>query len=73
MGGGLTAIFNAANEVCVDAFLNRSISFTEIVKVVEKVVSGFAKSAPFQIRDLADVSALENDARKVTAEIIKGA
>ena len=73
VGGGLTAIFNAANEVCVDAFLNRSISFTEIVKVVEKVVSGFAKSAPFQIRDLADVSALENDARKVTAEIIKGA
>ena len=71
-GGGFTAIFNAANEVAVEAFLTSSISFTNIVKVVEATVQKFEAQNPFHIRDLNDVSAIENDARKVASEIIKG-
>ena len=71
-GGGLTAIFNAANEVAVEAFITNSISFANIVKIVEATVSKFEKQNPFHIRDLSDVSAIENDARKVASEIIKG-
>ena len=34
MGGTLPAVLNAANEVAVEAFLNRRISFTDISTVV---------------------------------------
>lgn len=38
-GGTSTAILNAANEVAVDAFLNRQIKFTDIAKTIEQVLS----------------------------------
>jgi 1-deoxy-D-xylulose-5-phosphate reductoisomerase len=38
-GGTSTAILNAANEVAVDAFLNRQIKFTEIAAIIEQVLS----------------------------------
>jgi 1-deoxy-D-xylulose-5-phosphate reductoisomerase len=38
-GGTSTAILNAANEVAVEAFLNRQIKFTEIAKTIAYVLS----------------------------------
>lgn len=38
-GGTSTAILNAANEVAVDAFLQRQIKFTDIAKVIEQVLT----------------------------------
>jgi len=70
LGGGLPAIFNAANEVAVAAFLAEQISFTSIIESVDLVVQKLG-SAVNPIRDLADVSAIENDARKVAGEIIE--
>ena len=70
LGGGLPAIFNAANEVAVSAFLAGKISFTSIIESVDLTVQKLG-SAVNPIRDLADVSAIENDARKVAGEIIK--
>ena len=70
LGGGLPAIFNAANEVAVAAFLAGEISFTAIIESVDLAVQKLG-SAVNPIRDLADVSAIENDARKVAREIIK--
>ena len=72
LGGGLTAIFNAANEVAVDAFLNRSLSFTQIVQIVEQTVERLKTFAPYQIANLDDVGAIEKDARAVASELIKG-
>jgi 1-deoxy-D-xylulose-5-phosphate reductoisomerase len=69
LGGGLPAIFNAANEVAVAAFLAGHISFTSIIESVDLTVQKLG-AAVNPIRDLADVSAIENDARKVAAEII---
>jgi 1-deoxy-D-xylulose-5-phosphate reductoisomerase len=69
LGGGLPAIFNAANEVAVSAFLAGQISFTSIIECVDLAVQMLG-SAVNPIRDLADVSAIENDARKVASEII---
>ena len=69
LGGGLPAIFNAANEVAVAAFLAGQISFTSIIESVDLAVQKLG-SAVNPIRDLADVSAIENDARKVVREII---
>lgn len=70
LGGGTTAIFNAANEVAVEAFLKEKIGFTDIVETVEKVVQKLGASAPTRLRDLTDVSAIEKDARLLAGELL---
>lgn len=71
LGGGLPAIFNAANEVAVAAFLDSHIGYSEIIDIVEAVVQQLSPSAISPLRDLADVSAIEDDARLVAFEKIK--
>ena len=71
LGGGLPAIFNAANEVCIASFISGKIGFTSIVDTVEEVVQklgGKSASAP---RDLSDVSAIEEDARAIATELLQ--
>ena len=70
LGGGLPAIFNAANEVCVAAFIEGKIGFTSIIETVEAVVQSLGSKSAGALRDLADVSAIENDARQVAHEHI---
>jgi len=70
LGGSVTAMFNAANEVAVDAFLKKLIPFTAIIETVEKVISRLASSAPDRARDISDVTAIENDARRVALEVL---
>jgi 1-deoxy-D-xylulose-5-phosphate reductoisomerase len=70
VGGALPAIFNASNEVAVDAFINGKIAFVEIIPTVEKIVAAYEGSSIPVIRDLADVSAIEEDARKATSQLI---
>ena len=71
LGGGLPAIFNAANEVAVHAFLKGSISFTSIMECVEQSVQRLGGSSPSAIRDLSDVSAIEQDAQTVAREVLE--
>jgi 1-deoxy-D-xylulose-5-phosphate reductoisomerase len=73
LGGGLPAIFNAANEVAVAAFLNSHIGYSAIIDTVDAVVQQLSPSAVSALRDLADVSAIEDDARRVAHEVIKRA
>jgi 1-deoxy-D-xylulose-5-phosphate reductoisomerase len=70
LGGGLPAIFNAANEVCVAAFIEEKIGFTSIIETVEEVVQTLGSKSAGVLRDLSDVSAIENDARKIAHELI---
>jgi 1-deoxy-D-xylulose-5-phosphate reductoisomerase len=44
-GGTFPAVYNAANEVCVDAFHDRVIRFTDIVDTVEAVVDRHASGS----------------------------
>ena len=71
LGGGLPAMFNAANGVAVAAFLDSHIGFSEIIDIVDAVVQQLSPSAISPLRDLADVSAIEDDARLVALEKIK--
>jgi len=71
IGGGLPAAFNAANEVAVQAFVDGEIKFTEIVKTVSSVVDALRDSVSATLRDLADVSAVEEDARRTARELLK--
>jgi 1-deoxy-D-xylulose-5-phosphate reductoisomerase len=73
LGGGLPAIFNAANEVAVAAFLDSHIGYSAIIDTVDAVVQQLSPSAVSALRDLADVSAIEDDARRVAHEVIKKA
>ncbi len=70
LGGGLPAIFNAANEVCVAAFIDGKIGFTSIIETVEEVVQSLGSKSAGSPRDLVDVSAIENDARKIAQELL---
>jgi 1-deoxy-D-xylulose-5-phosphate reductoisomerase len=73
LGGGLPAIFNAANEVAVAAFLDGRFGYTSIIDTVETVVQQLSPSAISPLRDLADVSAIEDDARRVANDVVKKA
>ena len=63
IGGAMPAIFNAANEESVAAFLKGEIKFTEIIEIVDAVLQHLASTAPTTLSDIADVSAIEDDAR----------
>lgn len=71
IGGALTAMYNAANEVAVAAFLNGQIPFTAIVDTIEQTVTKLAGNSPSVLRDLNDVSAVENDARAVAHQALQ--
>ena len=63
LGGAMPAIFNAANEIAVAGFINEKIKFTSILPVIESVVAAHAGAEKTKPRDLADVSAIEDNAR----------
>ncbi|WP_425458471.1 1-deoxy-D-xylulose-5-phosphate reductoisomerase [Amycolatopsis rhizosphaerae] len=67
-GGCLPAVFNAANETMVAAFLAQNARFTSIVDTVEQVVQE-ADEWRREPRDLEDVFAAERWARARAAEI----
>ena len=68
IAGAMPTVFNAANEVAVAAFIEGKLAFGSIVALVEAVVMHFEKSATSTLRDLADVSAIEEDARALARE-----
>ena len=70
LGGGLPAIFNASNEVAVQAFIHGKIGFTSIVECVEEVVQSLGAKSSGALRDLSDVSAIEEDARRIASQLV---
>jgi|TARA_B110000503_G_scaffold87308_1_gene132670 1-deoxy-D-xylulose-5-phosphate reductoisomerase len=71
IGGGFPAIFNASNEVAVQAFVDGRIGFTKIVQTVEAVINSLRATGADPLRDLADVTAIEDDARRTAHELLK--
>jgi 1-deoxy-D-xylulose-5-phosphate reductoisomerase len=72
-GGALPAIFNASNEVAVAAFIGGQLSFNQIIETVTQIVSRFEGSSVPTLRDLSDVSAIEEDAKTATQQLISKA
>jgi len=56
-GGGAPTILNAANEVAVDAFLNRRIGFLDIERVVETTLAALPHDRPLSIDDVRAIDA----------------
>ncbi|WP_037572363.1 1-deoxy-D-xylulose-5-phosphate reductoisomerase [Phaeacidiphilus oryzae] len=72
LGGTAPAVFNAANEECVDAFLQDRLAFTAIVDTVAKVVGEHGRPAPGTRLTLDDVLAAESWARARARELAAG-
>ena len=70
LGGAVAAMYNAANEVAVAAFMREVIPFTAIVDTIVKTVTKLGGQAQSEVRDMKDVSAIENDARRVAQEAL---
>ncbi len=75
MGSIATATLNAANETAVAAFIARRIQFSEIIEVSKRVlavVDGGGSGARGEVRDLADVSAIEENGVMIASKVIGG-
>jgi 1-deoxy-D-xylulose-5-phosphate reductoisomerase len=68
-GGSLTATLNAADEIAVEAFLERRISFPAIAEVVEETLSRVGRLEPKTIGDVLEIDGRSREvARTVAAE-----
>jgi 1-deoxy-D-xylulose-5-phosphate reductoisomerase len=68
LSGTAPAILNAANEVCVAAFLNERIKYTDIPKIIEKALD---KCQIIHNPDLDNIINADNEIRCFTEEMIK--
>lgn len=50
-GGTMPAVLNAANEIAVFEFLNKKINYTDIIKIIEKVMELHKRKDIFSIED----------------------
>ncbi|WP_072564363.1 1-deoxy-D-xylulose-5-phosphate reductoisomerase [Granulibacter bethesdensis] len=65
-GGGAPAIYSAANEIAVDAFLNKRIGFLDIAETVDKTLQHLGAPA---VETLETVFAVDAEARRVAASL----
>ena len=68
-GGTFPSVYNAANEVCVDAFHDGAIRFTDIVDTVERVVEARTGS-DLDASSVEGVLAADRWARRRAAETL---
>ena len=66
--GNLGVIFNASNEIAVDAFINKSIEFVDIYKVIQRTFDHFSCS---KVSTLDDIFEYDKQARIQTEKVIK--
>ena len=67
-GDGARIVYNAADEVAVDAFLKGKICFTNIYEVVKDVLQ---KEWPEFLNDYEEIEKVDFEAREMTKEMIK--
>ena len=67
-GGTLPAVLNGANEIAVDAFLNKKIEFSNIHKLIEKAMNAYNIKYNYDFDDVFDADLW---ARNFTKECLK--
>ena len=58
---------NAANEIAVNAFLNKKINFLNIINIVERSV---LRMASLEINNIEDIIMVDQESRKITHDLI---
>ncbi|MGJ3244057.1 MAG: 1-deoxy-D-xylulose-5-phosphate reductoisomerase [Opitutales bacterium] len=67
LGGAAPAVFNAANEVAVEAFMHGRIRFTDIPGIIDKALESTTLTQPSALDDLIAVDA---EARRIARSLI---
>jgi len=67
-GGNTPCIMNAANEIAVDAFLNRRIGFKQMTNLIEEVLGDSEKIAGPTLEELENT---DGHSRRLAMEILK--
>ena len=68
-GGGCPTILNAANEIAVQAFLDRAIGFLDIARLVERTLEAIDDTG---LSCLDDVHNFDKEAREVAGGLVGG-
>ncbi len=68
-GGSAPAVYNAANEVAVAAFLEHRIPYLAIPEVVTQTLANYA---PPEAADLVAVREIDREARRVASAALVG-
>ncbi len=66
--GAFPCAFNAADEVAVEAFLGRRLSFAGIAEVIERVLN---RTPKIKLAAIADVLAADSEARRMAGEEVE--
>jgi len=69
MGGTMPAVLSAADEVCVEKFINGKILYSDIVRIIKNVMD---THRPITDPTLADILSADKWAREMAEEVIKG-
>lgn len=67
-GGSAPTVLNAANEIAVEAFLNKRISFLSISKVVDLTLN---KSNICEMNNIEDVLNIDKESREISESMIE--
>ena len=67
-GGAAPAAFNAANEVAVDAFIERKISFLQIPKTIESTLQQIPSTHPENLQEVLDADQVARNLAKSCIE-----
>ena len=63
-GGAAPAAFNAANEVAVDAFIERKIGFLQIPKIIESTLKQITSTHPENLQEVLDADQVARNLAK---------
>jgi len=66
-GGSMPCVLNAADEVAVDAFLNRRLRFTQIPELIERTLES---STPVRLNSIEEVLTCDRQARSYAAHLL---
>jgi len=66
-GGGCPTILNAANEIAVQAFLDRAIGFLDIARLVERTLESFDDTG---LSTFDDVHNFDKEAREIAGALV---
>ncbi|MGM0414286.1 MAG: 1-deoxy-D-xylulose-5-phosphate reductoisomerase [Bacillota bacterium] len=67
IGKGYPIVLNAANEIAVNAFLNKKIKFKDIPRIISKMLDNHN---PRNLKSLSEILELNRTVRKMTEEVV---
>ena len=67
-GGGLPVVLSAANEVAVEAFLERRLRFTQIAEIIERVMNRFGRK---KLKTVEEILECDRWAREKAEKLIR--